>query len=151
MEMLNTFGKLDYYKQLLFCQKKVNGTKLILKTQFIGATKLLFKNCDSEASSDRANTDNYSETKKQQPNRKNMHYTVIECTWFRRIFNPHKLQRIRQSLISAFVIILIGIIAGTIAAYIDAESYKISKSPEKAIYAEQIDRLIRAVELDWGR
>ena len=48
----------------------------------------------------------------------------------------------------AFAIVIMGIIAGAIAAFTDAGTHKISG---EAIYVDRMDRLIRAVELDWGR
>ena len=55
---------------------------------------------------------------------------------------------IRQKLVQFAILIIIGMIAGVVAIYFDAQLYKASG---EGILINRLDKLIHAVEQDWGR
>ncbi len=67
---------------------------------------------------------------------------------FGRIFNPHRMRIIRQKLVQFAILIIIGLVAGVVAIYFDAQLYKASG---EGILINRLDKLIHAVEQDWGR
>jgi chemotaxis response regulator CheB len=68
--------------------------------------------------------------------------------WLHRAADAVETPGFRKKMREAAVIIIIGIIVGLTAVLIDSYSYKKSGT---TILLDRLDRLIRAVEMDWGR
>ncbi len=68
--------------------------------------------------------------------------------WLHKIVNTLETPKFRKKVREITIIAIIGIIVGIIAVMIDSYSYQKSGN---TILLERLDRLIRAVELDWGR
>lgn len=150
MKTLKVNNKVDFYKYILLSRANSGCKAHIQEIPDVTINDFLSRHYNTDAFIYLANKIDFSETKEQKRKQvdQEKQYTVIEFTWLKSVFNPRKLKRFKQMLQVALIITTIGIIAGTIAAFTDVASHKVS---EETALIDRIDRLIHAVELDWGR
>jgi len=72
-----------------------------------------------------------------------------EYLWIKRVFNAHRRAKFLRKLRENIVLIILCIFTGAFAVLIGTNMHKIV--PGGNYLSEQVDRLITAVERDWGR
>lgn len=75
-------------------------------------------------------------------------FSLQRFSWFQWLVDFYAVPRFRKRINEAVFIIIIGIIAGTLAVLTEAN---LNNRTSDTILINRLDRLIRAVELDWGR
>ncbi len=69
--------------------------------------------------------------------------------WYQRFADFYAIPRFRKRINDVLLVIIIGIIAGSLAVL--AEANLNNRTSNDNYLVHRLDRLIRAVELDWGR
>jgi response regulator RpfG family c-di-GMP phosphodiesterase len=72
-----------------------------------------------------------------------------EYLWLKKVFSVHRRAKLRKKLRENIILIVLCIISGVFAVLIGTNIHKIV--PGSNYFSKQIDRLITAVEKDWGR
>ena len=72
-----------------------------------------------------------------------------ESLWLNKVFSVHRRAKLRKQLRENIILIILCMITGAFAVLIGTNLHKIV--PGSNYFSKQIDRLITAVEKDWGR
>lgn len=149
MKTVKCDNKIDFYKFLLMSRVNKEGMHPFYRNRDVSLNDFLSKQHNTDSFIYYANKFDFSETKEKTRSRLHHgHYAVKEHTLLQSVYNCRKIKKLKQLLHVAITVTIIGIIAGGIAAFTDVTDYK---AYENTILIDRIDRLVRAVELDWGR
>lgn len=142
-------NKVDFYKFILKSRVNTKGLRRFHENSDVSTNDLFSKHHTSDSFIYFANKFDFSETKEEMCRRLNhRHYSVKEYEKLQNVHICPKLRKIKKALQVALTVTIISIIAGGIAAFTDITN---NNSYENTLLIDRIDRLVRAVELDWGR
>ena len=136
-EMLLISGHVDQEKK----QKAIGGNTYGSHTKTIDSERLhnIIKHIDFE------------KIKREREKKADIENQVVtgKYLWFKRVFNIYRLSQLRKVLKENMIIIVLCILAGVCAVLIGTDAHK--KVSGSNYFSKQIDRLITAVEKDFGR